>query len=75
VIRSQLPVFRVMLRRRKCCSGKNPFEFERWAVGLIRGRPNDKQVGDKGSDGELIFPKWRKSATTRHYFCQRRQDD
>lgn len=35
---------------------KNPFEFERWAVGLIRGRPNDKQVGDKGSDGELIFP-------------------
>lgn len=35
---------------------RNPFEFERWAVGLLRGRPNDRQVGDGGSDGTLRFP-------------------
>jgi len=34
---------------------RNPLEFERWAVGLIRGRPNDRQTGDGGSDGELRF--------------------
>ncbi|XDZ65268.1 DNA methyltransferase [Alphaproteobacteria bacterium LSUCC0684] len=34
---------------------RDPLEFERWAVGLIRGRPNDRQRGDGGSDGELRF--------------------
>jgi len=34
---------------------RDPLEFERWAVGLIKGRPNDKQIGDGGSDGELRF--------------------
>lgn len=35
---------------------KDPFDFERWAVGLIHARPNDRQTGDSGSDGELLFP-------------------
>lgn len=34
----------------------NPFEFERWAVSLIDGQPNEKQVGDKGIDGIVRFP-------------------
>ena len=34
----------------------NPFDFERWAVSLIDGQPNEKQVGDKGSDGVVRFP-------------------
>lgn len=29
----------------------NHFDFERWAVSLVHGQPNQKQVGDKGSDG------------------------
>jgi len=33
----------------------NPFEFERWAVSLIDGQPNEKQVGDKGVDGVVRF--------------------
>jgi hypothetical protein len=31
-------------------------EFERWAVSLINAEPNQKQVGDKGSDGVARFP-------------------
>lgn len=34
---------------------ENPFDFERWAVSLVRGQPNDKQVGDKGIDGRIRF--------------------
>jgi len=34
----------------------NPFDFERWAVSLVDGQPNEKQVGDKGSDGVIRFP-------------------
>jgi site-specific DNA-methyltransferase (adenine-specific) len=33
----------------------NPFDFERWAVSMVRGQPNDKQVGDKGIDGRIRF--------------------
>lgn len=33
----------------------NPFDFERWAVTLVGGHPNDKQVGDKGIDGKVRF--------------------
>ena len=40
---------------------RNPFEFERWAVGVLRGRPNDKQRGDGGSDGTLRFPSQNKN--------------
>jgi len=36
--------------------GRNPFDFERWAVSLVDGTPNEKQVGDKGSDGVIRFP-------------------
>ena len=35
---------------------KSPFDFERWAVSLINGQPNQKQVGDKGIDGVARFP-------------------
>lgn len=33
----------------------NPFDFERWAVTLVGGYPNDKQVGDQGVDGRVRF--------------------
>lgn len=33
----------------------NPFDFERWAVSLVNGEPNQKQVGDKGVDGRIRF--------------------
>ena len=35
---------------------QNPFDFERWAVSLVDGTPNQKQVGDKGVDGIVRFP-------------------
>lgn len=34
----------------------NAFDFERWAVTAVGGRANEKQVGDKGSDGVIRFP-------------------
>jgi len=34
---------------------ENPFDFERWAVSLVDGQPNEKQVGDKGVDGRIRF--------------------
>lgn len=34
----------------------SPFEFERWAVSLVEGTPNEKQVGDRGVDGVIGFP-------------------
>lgn len=30
---------------------RDPFDFERWAVSLVSGQPNEKQVGDRGVDG------------------------
>jgi DNA modification methylase len=33
----------------------NAFDFERWAVSLVDGQPNEKQVGDKGVDGRARF--------------------
>lgn len=35
---------------------RSPFEFERWAVSLVDGQPNERQVGDKGIDGIIRFP-------------------
>jgi hypothetical protein len=35
---------------------RSPFDFERWAVSLVYGQPNEKQVGDRGSDGVIRFP-------------------
>lgn len=35
---------------------KSPFDFERWAVSLVNGQPNQRQVGDKGVDGIARFP-------------------
>jgi DNA modification methylase len=32
-----------------------PLDFERWAVSLVKGTPNEKQVGDKGVDGVIRF--------------------
>jgi hypothetical protein len=34
---------------------RSPFEFERWAVSLVQGTPNQKQVGDRGIDGVVRF--------------------
>jgi DNA modification methylase len=34
---------------------QSPFEFERWAVSLVNGTPNQRQVGDKGVDGVIRF--------------------
>ena len=34
----------------------SPFDFERWAVSMVNGQPNSKQVGDKGADGVVRFP-------------------
>jgi DNA modification methylase len=34
---------------------RNPFDFERWAVAVVNGEPNEKQVGDKGIDGRIRF--------------------
>lgn len=34
---------------------QNAFDFERWAVSLVNGQPNEKQVGDKGIDGVVRF--------------------
>lgn len=39
---------------------RSPFDFERWAVSLVRGTPNAKQVADKGSDGVIRFVTSRK---------------
>lgn len=35
---------------------RDPFDFERWAVSLVGGQPNEKQTGDKGVDGVIRFP-------------------
>jgi DNA modification methylase len=34
---------------------RNPLDFERWAVSMVRGQPNQKQVGDRGTDGVIRF--------------------
>lgn len=43
----------------------NPFDFERWAVSLVDGQPNQKQVGDRGIDGIVRFPTDNKKGTGR----------
>lgn len=43
----------------------SPFDFERWAVSLVNGQPNQKQVGDKGMDGVIRFPLDRKKEVGR----------
>lgn len=34
---------------------QSPFDFERWAVTMVNGTPNEKQVGDRGVDGIIRF--------------------
>ncbi len=34
---------------------QSPFDFERWAVSLVQGQPNERQVGDRGIDGVVRF--------------------
>jgi DNA modification methylase len=34
---------------------RDRFEFERWAVSLVKAQPNEKQVQDKGVDGVARF--------------------
>ena len=40
---------------------RDPFEFERWAVSLVRGTPNTKQVSDKGKDGIIRWYRGRRT--------------
>jgi DNA modification methylase len=42
-----------------------PLDFERWAVSLVNGTPNEKQVGDRGMDGVVRFFTDSKGATGR----------
>ncbi len=35
---------------------ESPFDFERWAVSMVDGTPNVRQVGDRGIDGVIRFP-------------------
>lgn len=44
---------------------RSPFDFERWAVSLVDGTPNERQVGDKGIDGVVRFPLDNKGAIGR----------
>lgn len=39
---------------------RDPLEFERWAVSLVRGTPNTKQVGDRGIDGNIRYYRGKK---------------
>lgn len=34
---------------------RSKLDFERWAVSLVNGHPNKRQVGDRGIDGRIIF--------------------
>lgn len=34
---------------------RDRLEFERWAVSLVRGTPNKRQVGDRGRDGMIRY--------------------
>lgn len=44
----------------------SPFDFERWAVSLVDGQPQQRsQVGDKGVDGVIRFPTDGKGGTGR----------
>ena len=47
--------FRRIRRERSALFDENPVDFERWAVSLVDGQPNEKQVGDKGIDGRIRF--------------------
>ncbi len=44
---------------------ESPFDFERWAVSMVNGQPNEKQVGDKGIDGVIRFPLGAKASVGR----------
>ncbi|MGH7213618.1 MAG: DNA methyltransferase [Tepidisphaeraceae bacterium] len=44
---------------------RSPFDFERWAVSLVEGTPNQRQVGDKGIDGFVKFSIDNKAGTGR----------
>jgi DNA modification methylase len=44
---------------------RSPLDFERWAVSLVNGTPNDIQTGDKGVDGVVRFFTDAKNATGR----------
>jgi DNA modification methylase len=44
---------------------RSAFEFERWAVSLVYGQPNERQVGDRGSDGVIRFPMPEKNSVGR----------
>lgn len=59
VVASQIDVYGVPNEERsaRAMFEKDPFEFERWAVTLVDGQPNErgKQQGDRGIDGIIRF--------------------
>ena len=58
-VASQIDVYGVPNEERaaRAMFEKDPFEFERWAVTLVDGQPNErgKQQGDRGIDGIIRF--------------------
>ena len=44
---------------------QSAFEFERWAVSMVGGRPNQKQVADRGIDGVIKFLSGRRKVNGR----------
>lgn len=58
-VASQIEVYGVPNEERaaRAMFEKDPFEFERWAVTLVDGQPNErgKQQGDRGIDGIIRF--------------------
>ncbi|MBP2452488.1 DNA methyltransferase [Mycolicibacterium lutetiense] len=44
---------------------RDALEFERWAVSLVRGTPNTKQVGDRGRDGIIRYYRGKKEKAGR----------
>ena len=38
------------------CRSRDPYQFQWWALGLVRARPADEKKGaDRGIDGRLYF--------------------
>lgn len=39
---------------------RNPLDFERWAVSLVKGTPSTRQTGDRGIDGTIAYYRGRR---------------
>jgi DNA modification methylase len=43
------------LRGARALFSKSPLDFQRWAVSLVEGTPNERTTGDRGVDGVVRF--------------------